>query len=88
MNISGFTTDNTVSTGAVSQSDFRKYGKIELTFHVNERLGFIGISIAGFESFRKFYLKPTEKQKATNSEFYDKYIKNFSEKEKIDAIIK
>lgn len=88
MNISGFTTDNSVSTGPVAQSDFREHGRIELVFHVNEKFGVIGLSIAGFLTSRTYYLKPNKKQELINAEFYSRYVENFNNKEKIDAIIK
>ena len=88
MNISGFTTDNSVSTGPVAQSDFIKHGKIDLTFHVNQKSETIGLSIAGIETIRVYYLKPTKKQEASNSVFYNKFVNNFSKKEELDAIIK
>jgi hypothetical protein len=87
MNISGFTSDKNVSTGQIAQSDFKKYGKIELTFHVNQKLGVVGLSIAGIETFQKYYLRPTEIQKIKNTVFYNKFVQKFSNKEKFDAII-
>lgn len=86
MNISGYTTDNTVTTGPVAQMDFRRDGYIGMTFHVNK--GQIGLSIAGFSTNHVFYLKPTSAQKISNTVFYNKYVVKFSEKEKFDLFIK
>ncbi len=86
MNISGFTTDNTVSTGPVAQLDFVRHGKIGLTFHVNDKRGSIGLSIAGFETRHIYYMKPTKKQEAGNLAFYENYVEKFSKKEEFDAI--
>lgn len=86
MNILGYTTDNTVTTGPVAQKDFRQYGRIEIMFHVS--IGRIGLSIAGFSTNHVFYLNPTPVQKIANNVFYNKYVVKFSKREEFDFLIK
>lgn len=85
MNIVGFTTDNSISTGSIAQKDFKQNGRIGVEFHIFN--GRIGLSIAGFCTNHIFYLKPIKNQIITNRIFYKKFIQKFNNKERIDEIL-
>jgi hypothetical protein len=75
MNIKTFSTKPNFSTGVFAQREFDQFGKIGITFHVNQNM--IGATICGFEITATFQRNPkTISQQKMNVWFVERYILN------------
>jgi len=75
MNINTFSTKPNFSTGVMAQREFDQFGKIGITFHVNQKT--IGASISGIEITAMFQRNPkTISQQKMNVWFVERYILN------------
>lgn len=75
-----------VFTGATAKNDFARYGKVDLTFYVQENQ--IGVSVAGFSSSLVYKFSATStKDLFNNTLFVDRYVRHVEDKEKIFNLI-
>ena len=85
--LNSFTTNGAAFTGQTAKDDFRKYGKIDLSFYVHEDR--IGVEVAGFDAGRVYLKNPKNvKEKFANAYFYDRYVRHAFHKNDIDQILK
>lgn len=65
--------DKSISTGAVTQLDFSRWGHVYVTFLVNKAT--IGVEISGFCSKSVYYINPKNtREREINSWFVERYV--------------
>lgn len=78
---------NPVFKGATIEKEFRKYGKIGISFFVHNKR--IGVDVEGFASTDAYVFEPKNNlQKISNEYFVARYIDNCYNAEELKSIFK